>query len=64
MSLHVLDHGLRRQVLLLDADNQPLRNPEPLFDAEPFRDTGGMFWPDWCGPRTVLSSSRRAPHQL
>ena len=36
------------QVLLLDADNQPLRNPEPLFDAEAFRSTGGLFWPDWC----------------
>jgi len=46
---------LRRQVLLLDADNQPLRNPEPLFDAEPFRRTGGMFWPDWCRPGAELS---------
>ncbi|KAK9839306.1 hypothetical protein WJX81_006877 [Elliptochloris bilobata] len=35
------------EVLLLDADNQPLRNPEPLFEATPFRYTGGLFWPDW-----------------
>ena len=35
-------------MLLLDADNQPLRNPEPLFDVEAFRSTGGLFWPDWC----------------
>lgn len=38
------------QVLLLDADNQPLRNPAPLFEAAPFRTHGGLFWPDWCAP--------------
>ena len=49
------------QVLLLDADNQPLRNPEPLFDAEAFRSTGGLFWPDWCAS---LRASQPALHTL
>jgi hypothetical protein len=51
--------GSRLQVLLLDADNQPLRNPEPLFDAAPFRSTGGMFWPDWCRPGAELGAPAR-----
>ena len=46
------------QVLLLDADNQPLRNPAPLFDEEAFRSTGGLFWPDWC------ASTRRAQTRM
>ena len=45
------------QVLLLDADNQPLRNPEPLFDAEAFRSTGGLFWPDWCASSRLTQSA-------
>ena len=45
------------QVLLLDADNQPLRNPEPLFDAEAFRSTGGLFWPDWCASLRLTQSA-------
>jgi len=35
-----------REVILLDADNVPLRDPEHLFDCEPFRRTGALFWPD------------------
>jgi ADP-heptose:LPS heptosyltransferase len=35
-----------REVLLLDADNVPVVNPEFLFDAPQFRQTGAVFWPD------------------
>lgn len=35
------------EVLLLDADNVPVRNPEYLFDSAPFRRTGAVFWPDY-----------------
>lgn len=35
------------QVLLLDADNLPLANPERLFDSEEYRHTGALFFPDW-----------------
>ncbi len=34
------------EVLLLDADNLPLRDPEPLFDSAPYREAGALFWPD------------------
>ena len=37
----------RMQVLMLDADNIPLLNPEALFDAEPFASAGCLFWPDF-----------------
>jgi alpha 1,2-mannosyltransferase len=34
------------EVLFLDADNEPLQNPEPLFDLECYQSTGAVFWPD------------------
>lgn len=34
------------QVLLLDADNVPVRNPEYLFDHPQFRAHGALLWPD------------------
>jgi hypothetical protein len=35
-----------REVLLLDADNVPVRDPAFLFDRPEFQETGAMFWPD------------------
>lgn len=41
------------EVLWLDADNFPLHDVAPLFDARPFRETGLVTWPDlW---RTTIS---------
>jgi hypothetical protein len=39
-------HSRFREVLLLDADNVPAVDPEQLFDAPPYRQTGALFWPD------------------
>lgn len=36
------------EVLFLDADNEPLQNPEQLFDLECYQSTGAVFWPDIC----------------
>jgi hypothetical protein len=36
-----------REVLLLDADNVPVVDPEYLFDSPEFQETGAMFWPDY-----------------
>ena len=44
---YALLHCPFREVLLLDADNVPLRDPEFLFDTEEFRETGAIFWPDY-----------------
>ncbi|MGA2863289.1 MAG: glycosyltransferase family 9 protein [Verrucomicrobiota bacterium] len=40
-----------RQVLLLDADNVPVRDPTFLFDIRPLRESGALFWPDFGGSR-------------
>jgi alpha 1,2-mannosyltransferase len=34
-------------ILLLDADNTPLSNPEPIFTSLPFTDHGLVLWPDF-----------------
>jgi hypothetical protein len=36
-----------REVLMLDADNVPVRSPEFLFDSGAYRATGSIFWPDY-----------------
>jgi hypothetical protein len=43
-------HSRFEEVLLLDADNMPVRNPEYLFETAQFRDTGAVFWPDFPRP--------------
>lgn len=45
-----------REVLLLDADNVPVANPEYLFDLPEYREKGAIFWPD--GVRTPRESNR------
>ena len=39
-------HSSFREVILLDADNIPDRNPEFLFETEEYKTTGALFWPD------------------
>lgn len=40
-------HTKFKEVLLLDADNVPIVNPEYLFDTHQFKDAGAIFWPDY-----------------
>lgn len=40
-------HSPFREVLLLDADNVPVRDPTYMFDDEVFRRVGAVFWPDF-----------------
>jgi hypothetical protein len=42
-----LVHTRFRQILFLDADCFPVRNPEFLFDTPQFAASGALFWPDW-----------------
>ncbi|MGO8698727.1 MAG: glycosyltransferase family 9 protein [Limisphaerales bacterium] len=44
---YALLHSPYREVLLLDADNVPVVNPEFLFSTPEFRATGAIFWPDF-----------------
>ena len=40
-------HSRFREVLLLDADNNCLRDPAYLFDCREFKQHGAIFWPDF-----------------
>jgi hypothetical protein len=43
----VLLHSSFEEVLLLDDDNLPLRDPSYLFDHPKYKQTGAIFWPDY-----------------
>jgi ADP-heptose:LPS heptosyltransferase len=40
-------HSQFREVLLIDADNVPVGNPEYLFDLPEYIEEGAIFWPDY-----------------
>lgn len=40
-------HSDLEDVLLLDSDNCPLRDPSYLFDSTEFAENGAVFWPDF-----------------
>ncbi len=45
-------HSPFEEVLFLDADCYPVRNPDYLFDLPEYREKGAIFWPDvGTGPR-------------
>ncbi len=44
---YALLHSPFQAVLLLDADNVPVVNPEFLFETSQYRETGAIFWPDY-----------------
>jgi GT2 family glycosyltransferase/NifU-like protein involved in Fe-S cluster formation len=43
---YMIKHSPFREVLLLDADNVPLRDPTFLFEEPEYRAHGSIFWPD------------------
>ncbi|OQR89217.1 hypothetical protein THRCLA_09853 [Thraustotheca clavata] len=43
-----------QNILFLDADNFPLRDPEYLFATPEFQDTGALFWPDFWHPKETI----------
>jgi ADP-heptose:LPS heptosyltransferase len=47
LKAYALLHSSFREVILLDADNVPLIDPELLFDTSEYRNTGALFWPDY-----------------
>ena len=47
LKAYALVHTRFSEVLLLDADNVPLRNPAFLFDSPEYREHGAIFWPDF-----------------
>lgn len=43
---YALMHSRFREVLFLDADNVPVKDPGCLFERPEFQQTGALFWPD------------------
>jgi hypothetical protein len=44
---YAIIHCPFEEVLALDADNVAVRDPEYMFDAEPYKNAGATFWPDY-----------------
>ncbi|OWY91574.1 hypothetical protein PHMEG_00039786, partial [Phytophthora megakarya] len=42
------------QVLFLDADNAPVRDPSFLFETPEFVKMGAIFWPDYWHPKNTM----------
>lgn len=49
-----------REVLMLDADSYPTRDPEYLFDWPPFKERGAVFWPDLPSSSHLLTPEKWA----
>jgi hypothetical protein len=48
------------EVLYVDADNVPLRNPEFLFATPEYKNAGSLFWPDrYSGPQSGIEWLKR-----
>ncbi len=47
LKAYAIIHSPFREILLLDADNVAVANPETLFDSAQYKETGAVFWPDF-----------------
>ncbi len=47
MKPYCILHSGFKEVLFIDADNAPNRNPEFLFENRNYHKTGAVFWPDF-----------------
>ncbi|POM59852.1 hypothetical protein PHPALM_31360 [Phytophthora palmivora] len=52
--IHAVQHSKFDNVLFLDADNVPVRDPTFLFDSQEFREHGAIFWPDFWHPEKTI----------
>ncbi|KAG7381633.1 hypothetical protein PHYPSEUDO_005791 [Phytophthora pseudosyringae] len=52
--IHALAHSELDQVLFLDADNVPVKDPTFLFTTPEFKKTGAIFWPDFWHPGNTI----------
>ncbi|GMF48135.1 unnamed protein product [Phytophthora fragariaefolia] len=52
--IHAVQHSKFENVLFLDADNVPVRDPTFLFESHEFRENGAIFWPDFWHPEKTI----------
>ncbi|KAF0698617.1 Aste57867_10774 [Aphanomyces stellatus] len=54
-------HSRFDQVLFLDCDNFPTRDPTYLFDSPAYLETGAVFWPDyWTHATSIFDMNRQS----
>ncbi|CAI5740560.1 unnamed protein product [Hyaloperonospora brassicae] len=59
--IYAIQHSKFENVLFLDADNIPVRDPTFLFDSQEYREHGAIFWPDfWHPDNTVFNIHRES----
>lgn len=51
VKVHAIEESHFDEVLFLDGDNVPIRDPTYLFDTQEFKENGAIFWPDYWHPR-------------
>ena len=58
-------HSAFGEVLFLDADDVPARDPTDLFESAEYRRTGAVFWPDFgrLGPQRTIWDVCRVPYR-
>ncbi|KAG1697822.1 hypothetical protein DVH05_015776 [Phytophthora capsici] len=52
--VYALAHSELDQILFLDADNAPVKDPTYLFDTPEFVKFGSVFWPDFWTPSNTI----------
>ncbi|TMW68983.1 hypothetical protein Poli38472_001139 [Pythium oligandrum] len=57
--LHAIYYSAFDNILLLDADNFPVRDPIYLFETPEFVGNGAIFWPDYWKPGNTLFNIHR-----
>ncbi|TMW59907.1 hypothetical protein Poli38472_004976 [Pythium oligandrum] len=57
--LHAIYYSAFDNILLLDADNFPIRDPIYLFETPEFVENGAIFWPDFWKPGNTIFNIHR-----
>ncbi|KAL4106672.1 hypothetical protein PRIC1_004719 [Phytophthora ramorum] len=57
--IHAVQHSKFENVLFLDADNVPVRDPTFLFESQEFQNHGAIFWPDFWHPEKTIFNIQR-----
>lgn len=45
--VYAIIHSRFKEVMFIDCDNVPTKDPTYLFDTKEYKETGSLFWPDY-----------------
>ncbi|TDH66478.1 hypothetical protein CCR75_007353 [Bremia lactucae] len=57
--IYAIRHSKFENVLFLDADSVPVRDPTFLFESQEFQEHGAVFWPDFWHPDCTIFNIQR-----